>query len=169
MRRIPTPPVSQAILFRVRLVLLVVVLFAALASFSNGVGESKAAAIPTTTGRPTTTAPPTTVTAPTTTAPTAVAVAATSTADPPAPGPQVLAAGPDYELTSGPSGAGCTPGNTTKLPSGWWAGEVTATHGNSLDLNLVCFYVGEAANEAMERAGLGEEAMGMDTYMVDKN
>jgi hypothetical protein len=76
-----------------------------------------------------------------------------------------LASGPDYVTTEGPSGAGCTPGATTTLPDGWWAGEITAVRESAIDLDLVCFFAGDAATKAAEADG--QEAT--DDYYVRNN
>jgi hypothetical protein len=65
----------------------------------------------------------------------------------------VLAAGPDYH-DDRPSGAGCTPGDVDRLPDGWWAGEITATDGTTMDFDLVCFYAGTAAQTAAAEDGV---------------
>ena len=64
-----------------------------------------------------------------------------------------LAAGPDYETTDGPSGAGCTPGDRTTLPDGWWAGQITSVDEAGVDLDLICFFTGEAATAAAAEDG----------------
>jgi hypothetical protein len=64
-----------------------------------------------------------------------------------------LAEGPEYVTTEGPSGAGCTPGERSTLPDGWWAGEVTAVDGSAMDLDLVCFFAGDAAIAAATEDG----------------
>jgi hypothetical protein len=104
----------------------------------------------------TTTAPGTTTTAADTT--TAAAGATTTTGV-----PSDLAAGPNYVTTEGPSGAGCSPGQTaTTLSTGWWAGEITSVGESSIDLDLVCFFVGDAAAQAADEDGTDET----DDYYV---
>ncbi|HEY3142824.1 MAG TPA: hypothetical protein VGJ86_16910 [Acidimicrobiales bacterium] len=61
---------------------------------------------------------------------------------------QNLPAGPNYNKTSGPSGAGCKPGSSTKLPEGWWAGEIKSVSGATAQFDLVCWYQGAAATKA---------------------
>jgi hypothetical protein len=76
-----------------------------------------------------------------------------------------LASGPEYVTTSGPSGSGCTPGATTALPDGWWAGEIKGVQESSVDFDLVCFFSGDAATAAAEEDG--QEAT--DDYYVRNN
>jgi hypothetical protein len=91
----------------------------------------------------------------TTTEPTTTTSTTTTTTEPPttAGGSTDLSAGPDYETVDGPSGAGCTPGDRTTLPDGWWAGEVAAVEGTGLDLDLVCFFAGDAGAAAAAEDG----------------
>jgi hypothetical protein len=78
-----------------------------------------------------------------------------------------LAAGPDYVTTEGPSGAGCSPGESaTSLPDGWWAGEITGVQESSLDLDLVCFFSGDAAVEAAAEDG---QEVDNDYYVRNNN
>jgi len=59
-----------------------------------------------------------------------------------------LPKGPTYNTKSGPSGSGCSPPNGTSLPDGWWAGEIKKVSGTAIDLDLVCYFVGDAAVKA---------------------
>jgi hypothetical protein len=111
-----------------------------------GDNAGKAAASTTTTTEASTTS--------TTAAPTSTTVAPTG-----------LAAGPNYVTTEGPSGAGCTPGDRTTLPDGWWAGEITSVGESSIDFDLVCFFSGDAATQAAQE----DDAEATDDYYVRNN
>jgi hypothetical protein len=106
-------------------------------------GDNAGRAVVTTT---TTAADTTSTTAGATT--TTPATTATTTA-----GTSDLAAGPNFVTTDGPSGAGCSPGQTDTLPAGWWAGEITSVGDSSIDFDLVCFFVGDAAAQAAAEDG----------------
>jgi hypothetical protein len=66
----------------------------------------------------------------------------------------------------GPGGEGCSPGEVDQLPDGWWAGEITAVDGPSIEFDLVCWYDGDAAVAAA--AEDGEEANN-DYYVRNSN
>jgi hypothetical protein len=104
-------------------------------------GDSTGRAAAGTTTTTTTTEAPTTTTSPSTTA-------SSMTTE-----PSGLAAGPNYVTTSGPSGSGCTPGDRTTLPDGWWAGEITSVRASGVDLDLVCFFAGAAGEQAATEDG----------------
>ncbi|HEY3140714.1 MAG TPA: hypothetical protein VGJ86_06275 [Acidimicrobiales bacterium] len=76
-----------------------------------------------------------------------------------------LSAGPNYVETSGPSGMGCTPGDVTTLPTGWWAGEIKKVEESYVDFDVVCWYQGAAATAAA--AAAGQEAT--DDYWVQND
>lgn len=80
--------------------------------------------------------------------------------------PTGLAAGPDYVTTSGPSGSGCTVGEVDQLPGGWWAGKITKVYESGVDLDLACWYQGDAATA--EATAKGDVATD-DYYIVDDN
>jgi hypothetical protein len=77
-----------------------------------------------------------------------------------------LSGGPNYVTTDGPSGAGCSPGQTDTLPAGWWAGEITSVGDESIDFDLVCFFVGDAAVQA---AGEDGSEVTDDYYVRNSN
>jgi hypothetical protein len=60
-------------------------------------------------------------------------------------------------------GSGCTPGSGD-LPDGRWFGYVTVTRADGLDLDLACWFSGEAAIEAA--AEDGEESPPPNDYYV---
>jgi len=60
--------------------------------------------------------------------------------------------GPEYS-NDGPTGAGCTPGDVAPLPEGWWAGEIKAVDGTSVELDLVCWLGGDAGIAAAAEDG----------------
>ena len=68
-------------------------------------------------------------------------------AQPSVKSPSNLADGPNYD-TGGPAGSGCSPGDTTSLPDGWWAGHLASYVGTTIDFDLVCYFTGDAANAA---------------------
>lgn len=76
-----------------------------------------------------------------------------------------LAAGPTFSDT-GPSGAGCSPGNVTSLPEGWWAGTITEVDGTAVDFDLLCFYTGAPAEAAAKEDG---REVDNDYYVRDNN
>jgi hypothetical protein len=80
--------------------------------------------------------------------------------------PSEFASGPNYVTTEGPSGAGCTPGQTDTLPTGWWAGEITSVGESSIDLDLICFFSGDAATQAAQEDGTQAEN---DYYVRNAN
>jgi hypothetical protein len=67
-------------------------------------------------------------------------------------GADALLDGPPYD-TGGAAGSGCTPGDVESLPDGWWAGFVTTAHGSTIDFDLVCFFLDDAANAAAAQDG----------------
>ncbi len=57
---------------------------------------------------------------------------------------------------SGAGGSGCEPG-PGDLPDGWWYGEIHApATGDGLGFDLMCFFVGQAAEEAAAEDGTDE-------------
>jgi hypothetical protein len=80
--------------------------------------------------------------------------------------PSTAAAPPTTAAPSaGPvaDGSGCTPGSGD-LPDGRWFGYVTVTRADGLDLDLACWFSGEAAIEAA--AEDGEESPPPNDYYV---
>lgn len=82
------------------------------------------------------------------------------------PGSGGLAAGPHYDITSGPSGAGCTPGDVTSLPDGWWAGMVEGVEGDDIVFDLICYFAGDAGAEAAAEDG---QDFSNDYYVRNEN
>jgi hypothetical protein len=80
--------------------------------------------------------------------------------------PTGLAVGPNYVTTEGPSGSGCTPGDRTTLPDGWWAGEITSVRASGVDLDLVCFFAGDAGEKAATEDG---QELTNDYYVRNNN
>lgn len=66
----------------------------------------------------------------------------------------------------GASGSGCTPGDDTGLPDGWWYGEVDSEVTDAVSFDLACYYVGAAADETA--ASRGEDAPS-GVYVVNDN
>jgi hypothetical protein len=118
---------------------------------------------------PTIPTPTTTPPAPATTVPPVAEPAVTPTPAPaPAPRltPEQLALGPNIEH-SGPSGSGCSPGDVSKLPDGWWAGHITAVEGKTVEFDIVCMFHDEAAWSAAREDG--HEDYGEDMYVRNNN
>jgi hypothetical protein len=63
--------------------------------------------------------------------------------------------------TGAAAGSGCSPGGDT-LPDGWWFGTVPEEVGDSLALDLECFFVGAAAQAAAAEDG---EEVANDVYL----
>lgn len=134
---------------RLLLPLAIVILLTGCTTGGGDLDESTSVPPPSVTSTVTSTT--TTGTSPTTT------VATTSTSLPDS-GPTTL---PPNE---GPSGSGCTPGDTVTLPEGEWFGFVEATSATTIDFDLACWFTGEAAVEAA--AEDGEESPPPNDYYV---
>ncbi len=77
---------------------------------------------------------------------------------------EVLGEEPTYHEDAA-SGSGCAPGGD-ELPDGWWYGRLSGAPGDTLELDLACFYVGPAAEA--EAASRGDE-VNNDYYVVNDN
>jgi hypothetical protein len=75
---------------------------------------------------------------------------------------------PPLSQTSDASGSGCDPGSGD-LPDGIWAGFVRAIGTDSIDFDLVCFFVGDAANAAATHDGAEEVPVPNDYYIRNEN
>lgn len=87
--------------------------------------------------------------------------ATTTTAD----GAAALGDEPPFH-EDGPSGSGCTPGDGSELPDGWWYGLVAGPPTGSVTFDLACYYSGAAAEDIA--ASRGDEVTN-DYYVVNDN
>ena len=55
------------------------------------------------------------------------------------------AASPTTTMPDGPSGSGCTPGDTVALPEGEWYGVVVSASPSGIEFDLACWFTGEPA------------------------
>lgn len=94
------------------------------------------------------------------------AVATTTTAPPDTTtAPEVLGDEPPFH-DDGPSGSGCTPGDTADLPDGWWYGSVDGEVVDSVSFDLACYYTGAAAEEV---AASRDDEAPSGVYVVNDN
>ena len=63
------------------------------------------------------------------------------------------AAPPSTTMPDGPSGSGCTPGDTVALPEGEWYGVVVSASPSGIEFDLACWFTGEPAVEAAAEDG----------------
>ena len=68
---------------------------------------------------------------------------------------------------NGPSGSGCTPGDTVSLPEGEWYGVVVSASLSGIEFDLACWFTGEAAVTAA--AEDGAEPPPNDYYVRNDN
>lgn len=121
-------------------------------SGSSGVSQTIAPEVTVTTIALSTTAPTVaSSTTSTTTVVTTEAPAPTTTAQP-----------------SGPSGSGCTPGETIALPEGEWYGSVVSASASAIEFDLACWFTGEAAVDAAAEDG-AESPPPNDYYVRNDN
>lgn len=100
----------------------------------------------------TTTSPTSTTTAPTTTTTVTTAVTSGETTS------------TSVGNADGSDGSGCTPGTDGTLPEGHWFGFVVSTAADSIELDLACWFSGQAAIDAA--AEDGEESPPPNDYYV---
>ena len=77
------------------------------------------------------------------------------------------AAPPSTTMPDGPSGSGCTPGDTVALPEGEWYGVVVSASPSGIEFDLACWFTGEPAVEAA--AEDGAEPPPNDYYVRNDN
>jgi hypothetical protein len=71
---------------------------------------------------------------------------------------------PTDDPEDGPSGSGCSPGDSASLPEGEWFGFVEATSATGIEFDLACWFTGQAAIDAS--AEDGEESPPPNDYYV---
>jgi len=100
----------------------------------------------------------------TTAPPTATTANATTTL---ATTPTTADAAPTTTQPDGPSGSGCTPGDTVTLPEGEWYGVVVSASPSGIEFDLACWSTGQAAVAAA--AEDGAEPPPNDYYVRNDN
>jgi hypothetical protein len=75
---------------------------------------------------------------------------------------------PSTTQPDGPSGSGCTPGDTVTLPEGEWFGLVVSTSESGIEFDLACWFTGEPAVEAAAEDG-AESPPPNDYYVRNDN
>jgi hypothetical protein len=78
-----------------------------------------------------------------------------------------IEASPTTTMPDGPSGSGCTPGDTISLPEGEWYGVVVSASPSGIEFDLACWFIGEPAVEAA--AEDGAEPPPNDYYVRNDN
>jgi len=114
---------------------------------------------------------PTTAAAPAgSTSPTSSAGASTTTAPPPKPPATPITIASSTDGTS-PDGSGCSPSATATLPDGTWFAllqSIDTTKG-TIDIDLACWFTGDAANAASTADNPGNEVPVPNDYYVRNN
>ena len=106
----------------------------------------------------------TTTTAATSSSTTAATVEATPTTRRPSPASLPLRIEPSSDGVS-PDGDGCEPGDAGALPDGLWFGTITVD-GDGLEIDLACFFTGDAADAAAAEDDASAEVPVANGYYV---